>query len=211
MKHILSITIICLLLTSCKEEKKEKNSVPTLKSSIKYAKGFDIVTDGIQKKLIIKKPYQNAKHEFTFLLGDKTDLKKNLLKVPVENIVVTSTTHIPMLEQIGAEQFLTGFPQTKFISSEKTRKRIDNGNIIELGNEQTINTERLIELSPDLVVAFGLDGSNKAYKTILRNNISVIYNGDWLEETPLGRAEWIKFFGVLFNKEKKADSIFKFI
>ena len=50
-----------------------------------------------------------------------------------------------------------------------------------------------------------------ALSTIQKVGINVIYNGDWLEETPLGRAEWIKFFGILFDKEKKADSIFNVI
>jgi iron complex transport system substrate-binding protein len=208
MKYLLSIIFISLLFISCKEEKKQHNTVSLLKSTIKYAKGFDIVIDGNQKKLIIKKPYQNAKKYFTFIVGNKTDLDKNLLKVPVQNIVVTSTTHIPMLELIGVENTISGFPQTKFISSEKTRKLIDNGHIVELGVAQNINTEKLLELSPELVVGFSLNGTNKIYNTILKSKIPVIFNGDWLEETPLGRAEWIKFFGVLFNKEKKADSIF---
>lgn len=211
MKYILSLLIISSFFFSCQKKSDQKTVTKSIKSTIKYAKGFDIVTIGNQKKLIIKKPYQNAKHEFTYLLGDRTDLSKNELKIPIKNIVVTSTTHIAMLEQIGAENFLTGFPQTNFISSEKTRKRITDGHIVELGNEQTINTERLLELAPELVIGFGLNGNNKSYKTIEKNGIPVIYNGDWLEETALGRAEWVKFFGVLFNKEKEADSIFNII
>ena len=209
MKQYLFITIISLFIFSCKKETKKNNTtIKEIKSTIKYAKGFDIITEGNQKKLVIKKPYQNAKQHFTFLLGDKTDLSKNILKIPITNIVVTSTTHIPMLELIGVENTISGFPQTKFISSKKTRKLIDNGKIIELGLEQDINTEKLLDLSPELVVGFTLNGNNKMYNTILKSKIPVIFNGDWLEETPLGRAEWIKFFGVLFNKEKEADSIF---
>lgn len=211
MKYILSLFIISSLFFSCQKKSDQKTVTKSIKSTIKYAKGFDIVTIGNQKKLIIKKPYQNAKHEFTYLLGNKTNLSTNELKIPIKNIVVTSTTHIAMLEQIGAENFLTGFPQTKLISSKKTRKRITDGSIVELGNAQTINTERLIELAPELLVGFGLNGNNKSYKSIVRKGIPVIYNGDWLEETALGRAEWVKFFGVLFNKEKEADSIFNII
>ncbi|WP_343329887.1 ABC transporter substrate-binding protein [Polaribacter staleyi] len=211
MKHLLPLLIISIFFISCQKNKPIKLVKTPVKTNIKYAKGFDIITTGNQKKLIIKQPYQNAKTQFTYILGNKTNLSTNELKVPVKNIVVTSTTHIPMLEEIGAENFLIGFPQTKFISSIKTRKRIDAGHVIELGSEQTMNTERLIELAPELVIGFGLNGNNKTYKTIQRNGIPVIYNGDWLEETPLGRAEWIKFFGVLFNKEKEADSIFNVI
>ncbi|WP_158837663.1 ABC transporter substrate-binding protein [Polaribacter sp. L3A8] len=211
MKHLLSLLLITTFFISCQKKEAPKTIETSVKSTIKYAKGFDIITIGNQKKLIIKKPYQNAKNGFTYLLGDKTDISKNELKIPVNNIVVTSTTHISMLEQIGAENYLVGFPQTNFISSEKTRKRIADGHVIELGSEQTMNTERLLELAPELVIGFGLNGNNKTYKTIARNGIPVVYNGDWLEETPLGRAEWVKFFGILFNKEKEADSVFKAI
>ena len=69
-------------------------------------------------------------------------------------IVVTSTTHIPSLEMLGVSEALVGFPNLNYISSETTRKRIDEGKITELGKNEDINTEVLIELSPDLVVGF---------------------------------------------------------
>ena len=56
-----------------------------------------------------------------------------------------------------------------------------------------------------------MDNYNKTFNLIEKHGIPVIINGDWREETPLGRAEWIKFFGVLFNKERLADSIFNTI
>ena len=49
---------------------------------------------------------------------------------------------------------------------------------------------------------------NKSFNTIQKANIPVVYNGDWTEVSPLAKAEWIKFFGILFNKEKEANSIF---
>ncbi|MGY0426071.1 MAG: ABC transporter substrate-binding protein, partial [Polaribacter sp.] len=207
MKYYVSLLVIAIFFVSCKEKSSTEKSKKRTNSAIKYATGFDIITEGGVKKLVIKKPYQNSKKSFTYILGDTTNFSKNKLKVPVTNIVVTSTTHIPMLELLNAEKYITGFPQTRFISSEKTRKLIKKGNIIELGKEQQINTEKLLELSPELVVGFALNGNNKSYNTIVKNHIPVLYNGDWLEETPLGRAEWIKFFGVLFGKEKQADSI----
>jgi iron complex transport system substrate-binding protein len=114
-----------------------------------------------------------------------------------------------MLELLGVEKSLVGFQDTNYISSEKTRKRIDSGFVRELGNEAAMNTEVLFELQPDVVIGFAMNSVNKTYNLIEKHGIPVIINGDWLEETPLGRAEWIKFFGVLFNKEKEADSIFR--
>ena len=116
MKYLLTLLIISSFFISCQKKAEAKTIETSIKSNIKYAKGFDIITDGNKKKLIIKTPYQNSKEEFTYILGNKTDIKNRQLKVPFKNIVATSTTHISMLELIGAEKFLTGFPQTKFIS-----------------------------------------------------------------------------------------------
>jgi len=109
------------------------------------------------------------------------------------------------------EDKLLGFPGTNFISSKNTRIRIDNKQIRDLGKNESINTEVLLELNPEVVIGFGVNGTNKAFNTIQKANIPVIYNGDWTEPSPLAKAEWIKFFGELFNKQKKADSFFKVI
>jgi len=197
------------LLFSCKKEAKnlQKKVEVEKEISLKYAKGFTIQYFDDYKKLIIKTPYQNSKETFEFILSDKKNDFKSI-QTPVNSVVVTSTTHIPMLELLGVENKLVGYPNTKYISSVKTRKLIDEGKIQDLGNEENINTELLLNLQPDLVIGFSITSNNKMFTTIEKMGVPVILNGSWLEETPLGRAEWIKVFGVLFNEEKKADSIF---
>ena len=116
-----------------------------------------------------------------------------------------------MLDLLDVQNKLVGFPNTDFISSKKTRKLIDQNLVKDLGHPENINTETLLELQPDAVIGFSLTSNNKMFKTIEKLGMPVILNGDWLEETPLGRAEWIKFFGVLFDKDKMADSIFNSI
>ena len=106
---------------------------------------------------------------------------------------------------------MVGFPNLKYISSKKTRDNISKGRVKELGNNQDINTEVLLELAPDVVVGFTLDGNNKSLQTIKNTGIPVLINADWRETHPLGKAEWIKFFGALYNKNKQADSIFNTI
>ena len=114
-----------------------------------------------------------------------------------------------MLEILGAEDRLVGFPNTNFITSEKTRKRVQEKKLTDIGTDMNLNAEMVIALKPDALVAFALDGSDKAFSTIRKNEIPILFNGDWLEETPLGRAEWIKFFGALLDLDHEADSIFK--
>ena len=200
---------------SCKKEILKETTAPIPKSTIKYAKGFDIVIENGLKKLIIKTGYQNATTIFEYLILNKTTKKATLnnqtIQVPIKEIVVTSTTHIPMVELLNEESSIVGFPHTTYISSEKTRTLIDAGKIKEIGKESSLNTEILLDLQPELVVGYSITSADKSLTTVQKSGISVIYNGDWLEETPLGRAEWIKFFGVLYNKEKQADNIFNAI
>jgi len=130
------------------------------------------------------------------------------INVPVSKIVVTSTTHIPSLEALNRESSLVGFPSLDFISSKKTRRLIKENKITELGKNEAINTEVLISLEPDVVIGFAVNGNNKTFNTIEKSGIPVVFNGDWIEESPLGKAEWIKFFGAFFNLSEEAEQLF---
>jgi len=217
---IYKILLLSVVLFSCKQEKKDPLpfSSETSETSLYYAKGFKITKQASGITIItIASPWLNAEKAFTYALIPKekmalTTLNRDdydaIIPIPIEKIVVTSTTHIPALESLGVIDKLIGFPSTNFISSKKTRNRIDQGFVQELGSNEGINTELLLSLQPDLVVGFGINSQNKAYETIKRSNIPVVYNGDWTEATPLGKSEWIKFFAPFFGLEEKANQLF---
>ncbi|RCT55127.1 ABC transporter substrate-binding protein [Winogradskyella sp. KYW1333] len=216
--HTVFLTIL-ICLVSCKSETSKEfsqnNSGNNL--NLKYATGFSANDYGTHIVLEIKNPWPKASKTYKYALLKDNGMTPQIgysfdgIIKPINNLVVTSTTHIPSLELLGVENSLVGFPGTDYISSEKTRKRIETGDIRELGKNEGINTEVLLELNPDVVIGFGVDGVNKTFETIKKAGIPVIYNGDWVESSSLAKAEWIKFFGILFNKEKEADSIFKSI
>lgn len=210
------------MVVSCKSEPKKPKLDVAIKTplELKYAKGFLVTDYKTYKVITIKNPWPKAEKDYKYVLISKENAAKTSFMVdeydgiiiqPIQKIVVTSTTHIPALELLNEEQTLVGFPGTDYISSEKTRMRINNKSIRELGKNEGINTEVLLELKPDVVVGFGIDGNNRTFETIRKSGIPVIYNGDWVENSPLAKAEWIKFFGALYNKEKQADSIFNTI
>lgn len=215
------ILVFAFLVVSCKTEKKKKEEVlpvsENLTFEINHAKGFSVEKSGDLTVLKITSPWPNSESSFTYALIPRDKIAMMTLNVdeydaiittPVENIVVTSTTHIPALEVLGVLDKLSGFPDTRYISSKKARRLIDEGKIKELGNNETLNTEMVIELNPEVVVGFSINSENKAYETLQRADVSIVYNGDWTEQTPLGKAEWIKFFAPFFGLEKKADSVF---
>lgn len=218
MKFLVRVFIVSLVLVNCKEKNNTKIEISHTKQlvEVKYANGFDIQYFNNYKKLIIKSPYQNSKEQFEYILSNSNNkelaaIKGTKITTPIQQVVVTSTTHIPMLELLGVENSLIGFPHTKYISSSKTRKLIAANLVKEIGVKDALNTEILLDLNPDVVIGYSMTKTNKSLNLIEKSGIPVVLNGDWLEDTPLGRAEWIKFFGVLYNKEKEADSIFNVI
>jgi len=220
MQKFLILLSFTLLLVSCKSDtKKEIEQIDELpiETNITYAKGFEIHHFNGYKTITLKNPWPGAEEVFTYALINKgtkissPEIYDAVIEVPVKKIVVTSTTHIPSLEMLEETAALVGFPNLDYISSEETRKRIEAGKITELGKNEDINTEVLIDLSPDVVVSFAVDGNNSTLNIIQKTGIPVVYNADWTETSPLGKAEWIKFFGAFFNKEKEADSIFSTI
>ncbi|SHI51167.1 iron complex transport system substrate-binding protein [Mesonia phycicola] len=219
MKNFLVI-ILCILLCNCKEEKNNSTTQTTVvtnaeKVEITYAEGFSITNYKNFKIVKVNTPWPNSEKGFTYVLAEKNATLPDTLKydqkitVPIQQIVVTSTTHIPALEILQEENTLVGFPNLNYISSKKTRALIAEEKIEEIGENEHINTEVLLNLNPDVVIGFAVEGGNKAFEIVQKSGIPVVYNGDWTETDPLGKAEWIKFFGAFYNKQPQADSIFK--
>ena len=202
----------------CKQSDKEKSTkISTVINSIKYAKGLELYKYIGFRIMKVTKPWPEATTEFIYILKEKGVVVPDSLKqfpiisIPLQSIVTTSTTHIPALEMLGVENTLIGFPSTNFISSSKTRKRIDAGKVHEVGVNERLNTEILINLKPDAIVTFGINNNNSTIDNLKKSGLSVLINGDWTEQSPLGKAEWIKFFGALYNLDDVANSIFKSI
>jgi iron complex transport system substrate-binding protein len=216
MKSITSkilVSFLVIFLQSCKTETKSETPISS-GNTVRYAKGFSIENYNGYSVVTVKNPWPNASKTYRYILKEKNgivpdSLKQNsIISVPIKKIVVTSTTHIPSLEMLGVTTTLVGFPHTDYISSEKVRARIDAGKVKELGNNQTLNTEILLDLQPDIIIGYGIDNQNATLDNLQKSGLKLLLNGDWNEETPLGKAEWIKFFGALYGKQKQANEIF---
>lgn len=205
--------LFLFLFAQCKQETKAQSEITTI-SKVKYAKGFSIENYANYSIITVKNPWPKASKTYQYILKKKNgiipdSLKNNIvINVPIQSIVVTSTTHIPSLEMLNEEKTLVGFPNLAYVSSEKVRALIDAKKIKELGNNQSLNTEVLIDLQPDVIIGYGLDNNNPTLDNLEKSGLKVLLNGDWNEQTPLGKAEWIKFFGALYDKQEQANEIF---
>lgn len=198
-------------LTACEKDNKSK-SVET--TTTEYAKGFSLTKKGTCTEIELKEPYAQAKSSFKYLLVPKTekvpphDAQVQVIRTPVEKIVCTSTSHVALLDYLNETDKLVGFPSTELISSKSVRMRIDSGLVTDLGMDKEMNLELLFSLHPDLVMGYSLSGDMGNLNKVKALGIPVVINAEYLENHPLGRAEWIKYMAAFFGKEKLADSIF---
>ena len=214
-KSLIAIVLfISAFAVSCKKEAIEKVKAATGVNTVKHATGLEIYRHEGYSIVKVTAPWPDAKESFTYVLHKKDvtvpDSLKNYtsVQVPIKTIAVTSTTHIPSLEALGAEKTLVAFPHTEYISSLKTRALIDSGKVKEVGTNESINMEMMIDLAPDAMVAHSIGSDNKTLTNLMQSGIKVLYNGDWTEQTPLGKAEWLKFFGALYDRNDEAEKLF---
>ena len=211
--NLLALVFISSLFLKCKNETKSEKSISS-ENTVRYAKGFSIENYNGYSVVTVKNPWPKASKTYTYILKEKNgilpdSLKQNIIiPIPIKTIVATSTTHIPSLEMLGVTTTLVGFPHTDYISSDKVRSRIEAGKVKELGNNHDLNTEVLLDLQPDVIIGYGIDNQNATLDNLQKSGLKLLLNGDWNEETPLGKAEWIKFFGALYGKQKQANEIF---
>jgi iron complex transport system substrate-binding protein len=106
-------------------------------------------------------------------------------------------------------EVLAGLGNLKYVSSPTVIKNIAAGKVKEVGNGGDLNNELLVTMQPDLVMATGSpDAKFSRYSTLMGAGIPVLLNSEWLETTPLGRAEWVKLMAALLNKEALANKKF---
>lgn len=221
MKHrfILIFTIV-FSLTSCEKKKRVSASLLQEASAVtlQYATGFTVNyrQDGTRLVEVVY-PFQGATSGYKYLLVPKNkplpppEDNVRFIRIPVSSIVCTSTTHIPLLDYLGETDKLVGFPTTDYVSSTQARKQIEAGKVQELGVDKGLNLERIAMLKPDMVMGYTMSSDYGQFKKIEDLKVPVVLNAEYLEKHPLGRAEWIKFMALFFNKEKEADSIFHII
>jgi iron complex transport system substrate-binding protein len=208
-----------IIASGCGDRPSEKNTGRANASSveIKYAEGFTVSKLDNATLVQVKTPFQGATSGYQYLLVPKGeqppthDASIPVIFTPIENIVCTSTTHVPLLDYLGETEKLVGFPTTDYISSEKMRARIETGKVTDLGIDKGMNLEILAVLKPAVVMGYTMSSDYGQFKKIEELNIPVVINAEYLEKHPLGRAEWIKFMALFFRKEKVADSVFSMI
>lgn len=209
------VVIICtLIFISCKQDATSTASEAGVRVPLQYAKGFTITQFSDHYILTVRNPIDTNKIITHYYLSKNIEgilEKKDIsaISIPVHSMVSLSTTHVGFLEALGLTDKLVGFSGTQYIYSDKVTQRVHNGAIKEVGNDGGIDNEVIIGLHPDIVMTYmsGNAGYDHIDKLLSLQQQPVV-NNEYMELSPLGQAEWIKFIAVFFDALDTANIIY---
>lgn len=223
MNRVIQLIFLCfyVVIYSCKEQDIEKQPILTenkQKVQLKYTKLFSIIAYDNYTEVIINNPWNLSTVFAKYALVPKEkEIPKNipkesvLIRTPVDNVVTLASPHIGLFSALFAENRICAVGQTEYVYNSNIQNKIKLNKIKEVGVNQNLNIELLIDLSPEIIMATGNKQIHDNLALVAKYGIPVVYNIDWMEQSPLGRAEWIKFAAVFLNKNREADSLFNYI
>ncbi len=130
-----------------------------------------------------------------------------VVRTPVERVAALSTTHLAMLNALGVADRIVAVADAKFVNTPAVQARLATGAAVAVGEGETLDVETLAALKPDVVLMSSLGGGGAARRSLDAAGIPVVLDGDWVEASPLGRAEWLRFAAAFFDRDARADSL----
>jgi len=190
----------------------------TARTVIRYARGFTIEYHDHYKLLHILNHMGEKVDTLEYLLLRKDAAlppgypHAQVIRIPVQTMVVMSSMHVALADFAGVADRITGLGSFQYIYSPIVRSNIKAGKLTQVGLDGNLNNELLITMHPGILMASSNpDAGSGKYKTLTDAGIPVVMNAEWLETTPLGRAEWVKLLAALTDREalvdKKFDSV----
>jgi len=218
-KHRLVQFVLSLLLLSwgCQSGQNREKSVEEgeLLSSVAigYAKGFSIDHYDEYTKVTIHNPWTNEKKPYAVYYLYKTDtttFPQDVipLKIPISSLVVNTFSYLEFLRLLDEMDVITGVTDGFRVYSPTVLQKIATGEIIDLGDPFNPNVERTMSLMPQAIINSAYAQMDSYSERLVQAGFPVIYSLEWMERSPLARAEWIKMIAAFFDKEAEADSIF---
>lgn len=227
IKNIIFGALVVLLVVACQGGKTASGEGgDTLQ--MKYAELLTIVKhdDGAYTEAIIENPWKKGTTLHKYILvpkgkeGDETvarlkdDIRENatlqmgshcdIVRTPLESNVVFTAPHCQLMYELGCKNAITGVCDKDYINIPDIKERVD------CGSSMQPDIERIIALKPEGLFISPFENSG-GYGKLDKLHIPIIETADYMETSPLGRAEWMKFYGLLFKSEERSDSLFSSI
>ena len=164
----------------------------------------------------IKNPWKPGKLLHRYVLVDRGERivdrgesfpDATVIEVPIQRAAVFTTVHCALLTEFGLGDRIVGVADSKYIKIPYIHEQIAKGRIVDCGNGLNPVVEKIMDIKPDVIMLSPFENSGGYGKTE-EIGIPLIECAEYMETSPLGRAEWMRFYGLLFGVGEKADAMF---
>ena len=211
--YSLCLTTVLLLLASCKGG----GAVTVLEGAanidMKYASLLTMQQGDGFVLAQIRNPWDTTAvlHRYVLVPKDQ-DIPEHLpqgevIRTPLSHALFYTSVHVSLIDELGAYDAIGGVCDQQYMYLERVRKDIESGKIVDCGMSQTPDIESIINLAPDAILLSPFESSG-TYGKLGSIGIPIIECADYMETGALGRAEWMRFYGLLVGKADVADSLF---
>ena len=180
---------------------------------LEYATTLTLIDHGAYSEARIRNPWDSTALLASYILiPDSIDMPSalpqgTLVRTPLKRSLVYSSVHVGLAGELGAAEAVKGVCDADYMTDPVIKARLASGDIADCGSSMAPDIERIIALSPDAILLSPYENST-ANARLVELGIPIIECADYMERSPLARAEWMKFFGLLYGKGETADSLF---
>ena len=181
--------------------------------SFKYARQLTVVRHEGYTLATIKNPWREGRilHQYALVpAGQEIPAEVHhatIVRTPLKRSMIFSTVHCAMLMEMGRHDCIAGVADLKYIKIPWIQQQVKAGRIADVGDGLSPVVEKIIDRRPDALFMSPFENSG-GYGKLEEIDIPIIECAEYMEASPLARAEWLRFYGMLFGCEQKADSLF---
>jgi len=212
LKHVLFI-LLTALLVSCGGRRTTASQETGDTVAFKYATLLTVVHHQDYTEVMLKNPWKEGMtlHRYLLVPADGELPEKlpegTVVQTPLRRSVIFTTVHCAMLMSLDKEDCISGVADLKYIKIPWIQEQVKAGRIMDVGEGMSPMVEKIIDQRPDALFLSPFENSG-GYGRLEEIGIPIIECAEYMESSPLARAEWLRFYGMLFGCEQKADSLF---
>ena len=212
---LLLLPLLCLvaMLFSCGGSARRVADVPGDTVRMKYAEHITIVRHSGYTDVALSNPWKPGSVLHRYILVERKDSAsvRNLpdgtvVYTPISRSVVFTSPHCWLLSELGAANVISGVCDLSYINIPSIQRSAKSGVVADCGNSMSPSVERIVSLQPQAIFVSPFEGAS--YGQIDHIGVPLIECADYMETSALGRAEWMRFYGMLVGRGQAADSLF---
>ncbi len=206
------LLLLCAILLCACNNKKHDTSSTKKEGYIVEASLIKITKHDGYTQVKILDPWHSDKtlHDYNLIPKGSpvpSDLPKGtIIHTPIERALVYSSVHAQVIKELGKISAISGVCDAEYFKIPEITAGLKDGKITNAGSSMAPTIEKIIALNPEIIILSPFQ--NGGYGTIATLGIPILECADYMEESPIGRAEWVKLFGLLFGNEDKAEELF---